>query len=393
MRILASVLPGTGHLRPLLPTLHALRQAGHAVVLASAEPLRSEVEAAGLDFAAVGPAWHESDAEAILPGFRRAGPARQLQMFAELATATLPDLLTLSDRAQPSLTLRDPYEFAMWLAAERRGLPMIVHGVGSVPPTPFVAALASEELNGVRAAAGLSEDRDLKSLSGRGIVTMVPPSLRVLPMPPPDAPQRLVRMPSPGPPRLPFLRTRPGQPLVYVTLGPVFNTAVDLLSTLVSGVAALDVEVVVTTGQTIDPQALGRQPSHVHAFRFVSQEDLLGAVAAVVCHGGFGTVYGALSLGVPLVVAPLAADQPAWAMGSVTAGAAVSLAPARPPEEILSYVTDPAAVTAAKVAEATGRVLHDPGYREAAQRVATEIAALPLPTSIVPWLESVARDR
>jgi UDP:flavonoid glycosyltransferase YjiC (YdhE family) len=63
---------------------------------------------------------------------------------------------------------------------------------------------------------------------------------------------------------------------------------------------------------------------------------VLDAAAAVVCHAGVGTVYGALSAGVPLVVAPLAADQPICAMGCVLAGAAVSLAPVPPPEDFLS---------------------------------------------------------
>lgn len=170
MRVLASVIPGTGHLLPLLPSLHALRDAGDTVLVASAEPLRAEVEGAGLDFAAVGPSWHESDADALLPGFRMAGSAGQLGMFAELAPAVVPDLLALADDVRPHLLLREPYEFAAWLAAERSGLPM----------------------------------------------------------------------------------------------GTVFNTAVDLLRTIVAGVAALDVEVLVTTGQTVDPAMLGPQPAHVH---------------------------------------------------------------------------------------------------------------------------------
>jgi hypothetical protein len=39
MRVLASVLSGTDHLLPLVPILQALREAGHPVVVASAEPL------------------------------------------------------------------------------------------------------------------------------------------------------------------------------------------------------------------------------------------------------------------------------------------------------------------------------------------------------------------
>jgi len=391
MRVLASVLPGTGHLLPLVPTLHALRDAGHTVLVASAEPLRVEVEAAELDFAPVGPPWHESDADALLPGFQAAGSAGQLGMFAELAPTVLPDLLTLAGNVRPDLLVREPYEFAAWLAAGRCQLPIVVHAIGVVSGSPLLfAALAGEPLAAARAAAGLPADPDLRSLYGRGLITFYPSSLRFLQLPPPDVSHRLVRLPPPGPAQLPFERIRPGRPLVYITLGTVFNTTVDLLRTLVAGVAALDVDVLITTGQAVDPAVLGRQPDHVHAARFVPQHQVLDAAAAVVCHAGVGTVYGALSVGVPLVVAPLAADQPICAMGCVLAGTAVSLAPVPPPEDFMAFVTDPAAVTAAQVSEATTRVLENPTYREAARRIAAEIAATPLPASVVPWLASLA---
>jgi len=286
--------------------------------------------------------------------------------------------------------LREPYEFAAWLAAERSGLPMVVHAIGVVTGSPVLfAAVAGESLAAARTATGLPADPGLRPLYGRGIITFYPPSLRFLQLPPPDVPEQPIRLPSPGPARLPFERVRPGRPLVYVTLGTVFNTAVDLLRTLVAGVAALDVEVLVTTGQMVDPAILGPQPAHVHAARFVPQQDVLAAAAAVVCHAGVGTVYDALSVGVPLVVAPLAADQPICAMGCVLAGAAVSLAPVPPPQEFLAYATDPTAVTATQVSEATTRVLETPTYRQAAQRIAAEIAAAPPPSSIRPWLMSL----
>jgi UDP:flavonoid glycosyltransferase YjiC (YdhE family) len=55
----------------------------------------------------------------------------------------------------------------------------------------------------------------------------------------------------------------------------------------------------------------------------------------------------------------------------------------------MSYVSDPSAVTAAQVSEATTQVLEDPAYREAARRIAAEIAATPPPASLVPWLASL----
>lgn len=56
----------------------------------------------------------------------------------------------------------------------------------------------------------------------------------------------------------------------------------------------------------------------------------------------------------------------------------------------MAFVADPAAVTAAQVSDATTRVLEDPAYREAARRVAAEIAATPPPASLVPWLASLS---
>ena len=135
---------------------------------------------------------------------------------------------------------------------------------------------------------------------------------------------------------------------------------------------------------------LGQRPDLVHVASLVAQHQVLGAAAAVVCHAGVGTVYGALSVGVPLVVAPLGADQPICAMGCVLAGAAASLAPVPSPDDFMTFVTDPAAVTAAQVGQATAGVLESPTYRAAARRIAAEIAATPPPASVVPWLASLA---
>jgi hypothetical protein len=46
--------------------------------------------------------------------------------------------------------------------------------------------------------------------------------------------------------------------------------------------------------------------------------------------------------------------------------------------------------TATQVSEATTRVLETPARRQAAQRIAAEIAAAPAPASIRPWLTSLA---
>jgi UDP:flavonoid glycosyltransferase YjiC (YdhE family) len=85
--------------------------------------------------------------------------------------------------------------------------------------------------------------------------------------------------------------------------------------------------------------------------------------AAMVCHGGSGTVTMGLAAGIPMVVVPLFADQP-WNAERVAAlGAGIAVQGGMD--------------SAAAVGEAVRRVLREPSYREAAEGVAAEMRALP----------------
>jgi UDP:flavonoid glycosyltransferase YjiC (YdhE family) len=63
-----------------------------------------------------------------------------------------------------------------------------------------------------------------------------------------------------------------------------------------------------TVGRDADPGMLGAPPAHVRVERWVDQATVLGHTAAVICHGGGGSVLGALAAGAPLVVVPLFAE-------------------------------------------------------------------------------------
>ena len=99
------------------------------------------------------------------------------------------------------------------------------------------------------------------------------------------------------------------QPLVYVTFGTVFNRDLSLIATVVDGVRALPVDVVVTLGPGNDPAALGEQPPNVQVAEYIPQAELLPRCAAVVSHAGSGTFLAALAQGVPQLLLPQAADQ------------------------------------------------------------------------------------
>jgi UDP:flavonoid glycosyltransferase YjiC (YdhE family) len=97
-----------------------------------------------------------------------------------------------------------------------------------------------------------------------------------------------------------------------------------------------------------------------------------------VCHGGSGTVLGALAAGVPLVVAPMFADQPNNAERITAVGAGLAL-PTR-------------ADSVPDLRRALTRVLEEASFRAAAQRLAVEIAALPPVDDAAVEIESLARD-
>jgi MGT family glycosyltransferase len=182
-----------------------------------------------------------------------------------------------------------------------------------------------------------------------------------------------------------WLLPRPGAPLVYATLGTAQSTRsveqsrTDLLGIFVAGLRDEPLNLVVTVGRDGDPAQLGPQPPHVRIERYVPQSLLLPRCALAVCHAGSGTVLGALAAGLPMVLTALGADQPENAARCAAAGVARVIAPAD--------------LSPAAVREAVRAVLGDPTYKQAAERVQAEMAALPPLEHVVGLLERLARER
>jgi UDP:flavonoid glycosyltransferase YjiC (YdhE family) len=90
---------------------------------------------------------------------------------------------------------------------------------------------------------------------------------------------------------------------------------------------------------------------------------VLPLCTAVISHAGAGTMLGALCFGLPQLCLPQSTDQPFNAAALLPTGAGLALAP----EEL----------TADAVASAVGDLMHAPAFREAAQRLRTEIERMP----------------
>jgi UDP:flavonoid glycosyltransferase YjiC (YdhE family) len=112
----------------------------------------------------------------------------------------------------------------------------------------------------------------------------------------------------------------------------------------------------------------------------------------VVCHAGFNTLIAAFSQGLPVVCLPLGADQPVNARCVQAAGAGISLANA-PARDARGPMVDPNALDPRALIRAVTRVLEEPGFAQAAQRLASEIEMMPGPEETAEALEQLVDAR
>jgi MGT family glycosyltransferase len=173
---------------------------------------------------------------------------------------------------------------------------------------------------------------------------------------------------------LPLPEAPAGAPLVYVTMGTVFNDANPLRAT-VEALRDLPVRILVTVGPHGDPATLGTQPGNVRVERYVPQSAVLEYCDVVVSHGGSGTALGALALGLPQLCLPQGADQFLNAAAIASAGAGLALLPDECTPEVVTH--------------AVKRLLEDHAFRDAARRVGESISAMPPVEEVAALLETL----
>jgi UDP:flavonoid glycosyltransferase YjiC (YdhE family) len=372
VRILFSSTPLDGHFRPMVPLARALRERGHAVAVATEPGWHPHVEAEGLDaLAAGGPhqdAWQhvlDVSGDSLGSALSDRGDEIFALLFAEgHAHRKAPELADAAQRWEADAIVFESGDLAGPAVAAALGIPAVHHSWGPmIPPSWFEAS--SERVRPAWEALGVSPTRLAGAFDGL-YVDLAPARFQSEPPPGERTPMRPC---SPEPAPVPAWVADLEPPLVYATLGTLFNRP-DLLGTLLEALDGVG-SAVLTTGRDVDPAELGPVPAHVRVERFLPQAQVLPRAAAAVGHGGSGSTLGALGQGVPLVLLPMGADQFHVSASAEAAGAAVVL---RPHE-----------VTSASVREALGTVLGDESYGRAARSVQAEVASMPAPagTAIV----------
>lgn len=106
---------------------------------------------------------------------------------------------------------------------------------------------------------------------------------------------------------VPWLDELDTQPLIYVTMGSTVK-AQSALVKIIDALYDAPYNVIVSTGSLSLPTDL-RLPSHIRIFSTVPGETVLQRYAAVIHHGGHGTLMQVLKAGVPSLMLPANPDQ------------------------------------------------------------------------------------
>jgi MGT family glycosyltransferase len=176
-----------------------------------------------------------------------------------------------------------------------------------------------------------------------------------------------------------WVETLEARPTIYATLGTVNNRTPGLATAILAVLRDEPINLILTIGPNADPAEFGEQPPHVRVEEYVPQSVLMPSCDLVVCHGGFGTMLTALDAGLPLVIIPIAADQPDNARRCADLGVA----------EVIS----PEQRTAQVIQTAVREVLREPRYRRNAEQLRAEMRAAPDLADAVELLEQLARER
>ncbi|MDG9715514.1 glycosyltransferase [Streptomyces sp. DH24] len=335
MRVLCSITGSPSHVRACLPLIRALGEAGHDVLVVTADRLAPILDG---DKARVEGVYPDITAQGMRLLFEGELPIpKEFSRFAHDLWACLacgPQLadaygllLPLARDFRPDVILRDGYEFAALLVAETLDVPQVPapSGSGQFLDPELIRPL----LNDRRRSLGLPEADDPAAVYRHGRLDCMPAAYSFArPLAPDAVTYRQPRTVTRGE-RLPdwFTDLPADRPLVLASLGtglpatvlefldkarefgapiPVYDPA-EPLNTVVEALSELNCTAVVSTlGMPVDTT---RAAPHVRVVARFPQQLLLEHAALFLTHGGYNSIREAVRAGVPLAVRPMFGDQ------------------------------------------------------------------------------------
>lgn len=138
--------------------------------------------------------------------------------------------------------------------------------------------------------------------------------------------------------------------LIYISLGTVFNQAMDFYKLCFAAFAETEYTVILSIGSQTQIAELGGIPANFIVRNYVPQIEVLQHSQLFITHGGMNSTSEGMYYGVPLIVLPQSADQPIVARRVAEIGAGIHL--------------NQESLTARDLREAAERVLQDAAIRK-----------------------------
>ncbi|WP_128377267.1 glycosyltransferase [Streptomyces cavernae] len=356
-RFLFYTAPGSGHLYPLIPTLHELRRRGHEAVVCAEEPLLDTLRQQGFTALPIAPEIERREDDTWKARTPIGALRRSVAMYVDRAQHEVTDVQAAIAEVGPDAVALDNNCWGAAAAAAASGLPWAQlatfllplttrdappFGLGLKPAAGWPGRMRDEVLrqgavplfdialppvNRLRRRLGLPRVKHVPDLYMTAPLvlsytaepleyprTQLPASVRFVgpsswdPAQDEDEPEWLARI---------------ERPVVLVTVSTVFQDDAKLIQSALDALADEPYDVVVTTA-SIDPASF-RAPANAHLHRFVPHSLVLRKAAAVVCHGGMGITQKSLLAGVPVCIVPFGRDQLEVARRVELAGAGTRL--------------------------------------------------------------------
>jgi MGT family glycosyltransferase len=153
----------------------------------------------------------------------------------------------------------------------------------------------------------------------------------------------------------PLDQLSPTRPLLYISLGTIFNNEPTFFKQSFEAFGESDYQVVLSRGKHVDPATLGPIPDNFLLSPYVPQLDILSRAHVFVTHAGMNSTMESLYYGVPMVAVPQTQEQVVTARRIAEMGLGIAL--------------EKEAVTVTALYEAVKRVANDSECRQRVQQM------------------------
>jgi MGT family glycosyltransferase len=372
-RILFFNMPASGHVNPSLPVVRELVRRGHQISYYCTDDFRAPIEKTGVDYRpypSPGPSVQRLvDAATDYP------PLELILM--EYSNEYAPFCIAEVEREKPDLVMYDSLVPWGWIAAKVTGTPSVSSMAGfAIENGKFPLTLS----DGARIARSA-----LKTMRARGKQrNRLTSTYDTLTFPTPFIPGTAdlnIRFVAPefqagfpefnkdlfvlvGPPIDPpepsgeqWKSPTSGRPLVYVSLGTVYNKDPAFFREIFAACADYPADFLLSTGHGVSISELGTIPDNFDVRDYVPQFEVLSQADAFITHGGMNSVQEGLYCGVPEVLVPQQLEQVITGRQVAAKGAGI----------VLADKTPYGRVTADELRAALEQLLDDPSYTQQAQ--------------------------